>query len=64
MVAYYLANRLGDGDWVVLPVTALDCCFGDTKFGRKYLSLLPGEVIERSSSYGVSRYRVKAEYLM
>ena len=64
VVAYYLANRPDDSDWVVLPVTAFDCYFGDTKFGRKYLSLLPGEVIERSSSYGVSRYRVKVEYMM
>ena len=63
LVAYYLANRPEDGDWVVLPVTNFDCYFGNTSFGRKYLNQLPREVIERGSSFGVSRYRVREEYL-
>lgn len=36
---------------------------GDTNFGRKYLNMLPEEVIERSNDFGISRYRVRAEYL-
>lgn len=63
LVAYYLTNRPEDSDWVVLPVTNFDCYFGNTNFGRKYLNLLPQEVIERSNSFGVSRYRVREEYL-
>lgn len=63
LVAYYLANRQEDSDWVVLPVTNFDCYFGNTNFGRKYLNQLPREVIERGSSFGVSRYRVREEYL-
>ena len=63
LVAYYLANRPEDSDWVVLPVTNFDCYFGDTNFGRKYLNQLPREVIERSNSFGISRYRVREEYL-
>ena len=63
LVAYYLANRPEDSDWVVLPVTNFDCYFGDTNFGRKYLNQLPREVIERNNSFGISRYRVKADYL-
>lgn len=63
LVAYYLANRPEDSDWVVLPVTNFDCYFGDTNFGRKYLKQLPREVIERSNSFGISRYRVKEDYL-
>lgn len=63
LVAYYLANRPEDSDWVVLPVTNFDCYFGNSNFGRKYLNQLPPEVIERSSSFGVSRYRVQEEYL-
>ena len=63
LVAYYLANRPGDSDWVVLPVTNFDCYFGNTNFGRKYLNLLPREVIERNNSFGVSRYQVREEYL-
>ena len=63
LVAYYLANRPEDGDWVVLPVTNFDCYFGNTNFGRKYLNQLPQEVIERNNSFGISRYRVREKYL-
>ena len=63
LVAYYLANRPEEGGWVVLPVTNFDCYFGNTNFGRKYLNQLPQTVIERGSSFGVSRYRVREEYL-
>lgn len=63
LVAYYLANRPEDSDWVVLPVTNFDCYFSNTNFGRKYLNQLPQEVIERSNSFGISRYQVREEYL-
>ena len=63
LIAYYGANRPEDSDWVVLPVTNFDYYFGDTNFGRKYLNMLPEEVMERNNSFGVSRYRVRAEYL-
>lgn len=63
LIAYYAANRSEDSEWVVLPVANFDCWFGDTNFGRKYLSQLPEEVMQRSSSFGVSRYRVLPEFL-
>lgn len=63
LLAYYLANRPEEDGWVVLPVTNFDCYFGNTNFGRKYLNQLPQAVIERGSSFGVSRYRVREEYL-
>ncbi len=63
LIAYYLANQPEDGGWVVLPVTNFDCYFGNTNFDRKYLNQLPREVIERGSGFGVSRYRVREEYL-
>ena len=63
LISYYLANRPEDSDWVVLPVTNFDCYFGNTNFGRKYLNQLPQEVIQRGSSFGVSRYRVREKYL-
>ena len=62
-VAYYAANQPEDSGWVVFPVINFDCYFGDTNFGRKYLTMLPNVVIQRSSSFGVSRYRVQEEYL-
>lgn len=55
LIAYYVANQPEDSDWVVLPVANFDCWFGDTNFGRKYLSQIPEEIIQRSSSFGVSR---------
>lgn len=63
LIAYYAANRPEDSDWMVLPVANFDCWFGDTNFGRKYLSQIPEEIIQRSSSFGVSRYRVLPEFL-
>lgn len=65
LIAYYLANQLEDSDWVVLPVANFDAYFGDTNFGRKYLSKIPKEIVERADSgFGVSRYRVMPAYLL
>lgn len=63
LIAYYIANKPEDSEWVVLPVANFDCWFGDTNFGRKYLSQIPEDIIQRSNSFGVSRYRVLPEYL-
>lgn len=63
LIAYYAANRPEDSNWVVLPVANFDCWFGDTNFGRKYLSQIPEKIIQRSNSFGVSRYRVLPEFL-
>ena len=63
LITYYAANKPEDSDWVVLPVANFDCWFGDTNFGRKYLSQIPEEIIQRSRSFGVSRYRVLPEFL-
>lgn len=63
LIAYYVANRLEDSEWVVLPVANFDCWFGDTNFGRKYLSQIPEGIIQRGNSFGVSRYRVLPEFL-
>ena len=63
LIAYYAANKPEDSDWVVLPVANFDCWFGDTNFGRKYLRQIPEEIIQRGSSFGVSRYRVLPEFL-
>jgi len=64
LIVYYTANKSEDSDWVVLPVANFDAYFGDTNFGRKYLSKIPKEIIERpDSGFGVSRYRVMPAYL-
>lgn len=64
LVAYYIANRQEDTDWVVLPVVNFDAYFGTASFGKKYLTLIPPEIMERGQSgSGVSRYRVLPEFL-
>ena len=63
LIAYYAANKPGDSEWVVLPVASFDAYFGTTSFGRKYLRLIPGEILERpDSGFGICRYRVREEY--
>ena len=63
LIAYYAVNKPEDSDWVVLPVASFDAHFGTTSFGRKYLRLIPGEILERpDSGCGICRYRVREEY--
>ena len=63
LIAYYAANKPVDSDWVVLPVASFDAYFETTSFGRKYLRLIPGEILERpDSGFGICRYRVREEY--
>ena len=63
LIAYYLANKQEDCERVVLPVTNFDAYFGDTNFSKKQLPKIPAEILERSNSFGVSRFRVSAKYL-
>ena len=59
LTQYYISNRQGGTDWVVLPVTNFDAYFGTSAFSRKWLPAMPKKILERSvSSYGVSRYRM------
>ena len=65
LICYYKVNKPRDSDWVVLPVANFDAFFGNTSFGRKYLKIIPKEIMERSDSgYGVCRYRITEEYLI
>ena len=64
LVAYYLANKPEDSDWVVLPSTNFNCYFGSTVFSKKVLKEITGKVIQRSdTSYGTGRYRVLEAFL-
>ena len=59
VVAYYIANKPDDSDWVVLPVANFDAYFGTTSFGRKILKQIPQEIMERSNTgFGICRYRI------
>lgn len=59
LIAYYVANKPEDSEWVVLPVTNFDAYFGNTSFSRKWLNKIPESVIIRQKqSFGVCRYMV------
>ena len=47
------------GAWTL----CFDAYFGDTSFSKKFLPKIPPEIMERSSAFGISRYRVTEEYL-
>ncbi len=58
VVAFYEANKSPDSEWVVLPVSAFDCYYGNTNFSKKWLSKIPKDILTREVSNGVSRIKV------
>ena len=59
LYAYYIVHKPADSDWVVLPVSNFDAYFGNTNFGRKYLSKIPESFMIRSEQgYGVCRVKM------
>ena len=63
-VRYYLANRQPDTPWVPLPVISFDAYFGSGTFSKKWLKPLGETIIERdATAYGLSRYRLRDEFL-
>ncbi len=64
LVAYYIANKPEDSDWVVLPVANFDAYFGGTSFSKKYLRAIPEAIMVRDGmGFGVCRYRIKDEFI-
>lgn len=64
LVAYYIANKPEDGDWVVLPVANFDAYFGGTSFSKKYLKAIPETIMVRDGmGFGVCRYKIKDELI-
>ena len=61
VLKYYYANLTDDTPWVVLPVVNFDAYYGNTNFGRKWLSKLPKEIILREIfNRGISRNKIIA----
>ena len=57
LVKYYIANKPGDSDKVVLPITNIDAYFGNGNFSKKWLPKeLDSVIIRDPQSNGVSRY--------
>lgn len=64
LVAYYIANKLEDSDWAVLPAANFDACFGGTSFSKKYLKVIPETIMVRDGMvFGVCRYKIKDEFI-
>ena len=58
VLKYYYANLDDETPWVVIPVVNFDAYYGNTNFGRKWLSKLPKEIIQREIfNRGVSRVK-------
>lgn len=59
LVKYYIANKPGDSDKVVLPITNIDAYFGNGNFSKKWLPKeLDSVIIRDPQSNGVSRYNI------
>ena len=58
LAKYYIANKQEDSDKVVLPVSNFSAYFGKTSFDRKWLKILPDDVIVREEYAGVCRFRM------
>lgn len=57
LVAYYIANKPEDSEWVVLPVTNFDAYFGSTMFSKKWLPVIPQSIIVRERErLGIARF--------
>lgn len=56
VLAYCIANKPDDSDYVVLPVANFDAYFGSTNFSRKWLNMFPDILLEREKqNFGVCR---------
>ena len=59
VIAYCIANKLDDSDYVILPVSNFDAYFGSTSFSHKWLNLFPDTLLERDKqSFGVCRVKL------
>ena len=56
VLAYCIANKPDDSDYVILPVSNFDAYFGNTSFSHKWLNLFPDTLLEHDKqSLGVCR---------
>ena len=59
VIAYCIAKKPDDSDYVILPVSNFDAYFGSTSFSHKWLNLFPDTLLERDKqSFGVCRVKL------
>ena len=62
VIAYCIANKPDDSDYVILPVSNFDAYFGNTSFSHKWLNLFPDTLLERDAElWGVSNENIDLE---
>ena len=63
LIKYYIANRQSDTDWVVISHINLDGYLGYGTFTKKLLATIPDDILIRSTTHGVNRYKIMPEFL-
>ena len=58
LAQYYLAHKQEDEDWVVLPVSAVDACYGNNSFSKKWKAALPKEIFECKDAFGICKFKM------
>lgn len=58
LIAYYLAHRREDTDWVVLPASNFDNYYCSSYFSKKVLGKIPEKILVRQERSGISRYYI------
>ena len=62
VIAYCIANKPDDSDYVILPVSNFDAYFGNTSFSHKWLNQFPDTLLERDAElWGVSNENIDLE---
>lgn len=58
LIRYYLANKQGDTEWVVLPVANFEAYYGNNNLSKKRLARIPNTLMVRENNHGVCRYHI------
>lgn len=58
LMRYYLAHKRDDEEWVILPVSGVDACYGNHNFSKKWKRLLPKEIFESREAYGICKFKM------
>ena len=60
IIAYGIANKHDDSDYVILPVSNFDAYFGNTSFSHKWLNMFPDTLLELDKQcFGVCRLKLQ-----
>ena len=58
LMQYYIAHRHGDEEWGILPVSAVDACYGNNNFSKKWKRMLPKMIFDSKEAYGICKFKM------